>query len=67
LEKEIGMVILSVAFVITRNPLNTYLLNAPLAKVVWRIIHMNFGLAPQKKIANLFVAQRYPKTRVGSD
>jgi hypothetical protein len=26
----------------------------PLAKVIWRIIHMTFGLAPSKNITNLF-------------
>jgi hypothetical protein len=26
----------------------------PLAKVIWRIIHMTFGLAPPKNISNLF-------------
>jgi hypothetical protein len=28
--------------------------DCPLAKTIWRIIHMNFGLAPPKNVINLF-------------
>jgi hypothetical protein len=40
--------------VITRNPYNIFFFECPLAKIIWRIVHMTFGLAPPKNISNLF-------------
>jgi hypothetical protein len=28
--------------------------NCPLAKIIWRIVHMSFGISPQKNVSNLF-------------
>jgi hypothetical protein len=41
-------------FVITRNQYNIFFFECPLAKIIWHIIHMTFGLAPPKNITNLF-------------
>jgi hypothetical protein len=47
------MVMTYVAFAIIKNPYNTYFLS-PLAKLIWCIIHMTFGLEPPKNTTNLF-------------
>jgi hypothetical protein len=51
----------NVVFVITKNPYNIFF-ECPLAKVIWRIIHVTFRLAPPKydfvfnKSKNFFLA-----------
>jgi hypothetical protein len=42
-------------------------IECPLAKIIWHIIHMSFGLAPPKNIKNMFgnCLNCIPKQRFG--
>jgi hypothetical protein len=48
------MVIQNVVFATMMKLYNIYFFECPFAKIIWRIVHMAFGIPPPKNVSNLF-------------